>query len=223
VQANSKLFRDQVLARIQALGAIVLIRPPALGVFTAVAVVLVAALCSATASAQETLGFFAGAGPAATHSSGEATGSFDETESANALTLRLDAGVSTQLGSRFALALDAYAQPLSTAIGRGDSFRAIYGAALRPALGVTSNTQFFASLGYERAHTNSPVPPWYTFESSGVTVGLGVARAFHETRHSRWYATARVERTRYADITVEGQTDSLVQVRLIAAVEVHLF
>ena len=136
--------------------------------------VLASSLIAASATAQSagggsgSDGFYVGAGIAGVHGRAQATGSLDEREAENSAALRLAVGYSLPLAHGLSIAGEIYDLPTHVNLGLGDKADNVFGAALLPAYALDADLKVFLSLGFERAHTNSPVDDWRNFNRPGV-------------------------------------------------------
>lgn len=186
--------------------------------------VLAASLFTANAMAQSAGGaadgFYVGAGIAGVHGRAQAMGSLDEREAENSAALRLAIGYSLPLPQGFSVAAEIYDLPTHVNLGLGDKTDNVFGAAVLPAYALDADLKLFLSVGFERAHTNSPVDDWRNFNSSTPVYGAGASYSFARIGTPLSIA-ARFEQAQYEKITYLEQTDSLRQSRFVLSGEFH--
>jgi hypothetical protein len=165
-------------------------------------------------------GFYVGAGIAGVHGRAQATGSLDEREAENSAALRLAVGYSLPLAHGLSIAGEIYDLPTHVNLGLGDKADNVFGAAVLPAYALDADLKVFLSVGFERAHTNSPVDDWRNFNSSTPVYGAGASYSFARIG-TPLSITARFEQAQYEKITYLEQTDSLRQSRFVLSGEFH--
>jgi hypothetical protein len=172
-------------------------------------------------AADASSGFFVGAGAAAVHGHASASGSLSESEWDNSAALRLSLGYSAPVSQAFSLGAEVYDYPTHASLGLGDKTTQTFGVALLPAYAVLPDTKVFLSLGYERAHTNSPVHEWRDFGSRAPVFGGGISHSLAQSWGKPVSVTARIEQANYEKLTYLPQTDQFRQTRYILEAEFH--
>ena len=178
------------------------------------------AIAQSASGADASEGFYVGAGVAGEHGRAQATGSLNEREADNSAALRVAVGYSLPLPRGFSVAGEIYDLPTHGTLGLGDETDNVVGVALLPGYALDADFKLFLSVGFERAHTNSPVDAWHDFNSNTPVYGAGASYSFARSG-TPLSLTARFEQADYQKITYLAQTDNLKQSRFVLSAEFH--